>query len=85
MAVFLRRHGYVRGESAGLGYKSLDLGPEAKVYLVIPEVTSVVCAVGACDKTFFRVKQYELLLALCEAALQLVLPRVPSTSRASPE
>jgi hypothetical protein len=82
--VFPRRHGYVRGESAGLGYKSLDLGPEAKVYLVIPEVTSVVCAVGAYDKrdpVFFRVKQYELLLALCEAALQLVLPRVPSTSR----
>lgn len=48
--LFLRRHGYVRGESAGLGYKSLDLGQEAKVYHVIPEVMSVVCAVGACDK-----------------------------------
>lgn len=48
--MFLRRHGYVRGESAGLGYKSLDLGQEAKVYHVIPEVMSVVCAVGACDK-----------------------------------
>ena len=48
--MFPRRHGYVRGESAGLGYKSLDLGPEAKVYQVIPEVMSVVCAVGAYNK-----------------------------------
>ena len=40
----------MRGESAGLGYKSLDLGQEAKVYHVIPEVMSVVCAVGAYDK-----------------------------------